>query len=481
MAGSIPALSAISLFKLIFDTMLQGELKRIPGIDKLLHEPSLKKLKEEVGDRLVTYALRKVIGNIRTNVIQGGEVNNTRRIVKKVVEVVNNIIGEKLKPVINATGIILHTNLGRAPLGKEILKELEPMITGYSNLEFNLHTCKRGERANHVKSLLTFITGGEDAVIVNNNAAAIFLILKTFAEKKEVIISRGELIEIGGSFRIPEIMIASGAKMVEVGTTNKTYIKDYENAITKKTRILFKAHKSNYFIGGYSEEVELLELSQLAKKHNLIVVFDAGSGFLNRYVHSKPLDEPDVYSSIKNGADLVTFSCDKLMGATQAGIITGKSELIKRLSKEPLMRTLRVDKITVAILNIILKFYLSEEALIKKSPVFIMINRKKEELFLLAQKIFEGLKENNIESEIVESKAQCGGGALPQLEFESFAVKVINGNAGRKFADTLFKSLLKYEKPVLGILREGEILFDVFTLQNGETEIIVEAVTKSIS
>jgi len=459
--------------------MQQDELRKIPGVDKLLFESSIITLKKEFGNELVTYAVRVILDKARREIFSGASAKDITTLSSEVKILVHQVLGESLKPVINATGVILHTNLGRAPLGKEVIRKIEPILSGYSNLEFNLHTGKRGERTDHINGLIKFITGAEDVLVVNNNAAAIFLILKTFAEKKEVIISRGELIEIGGSFRIPEIMKASGARMVEVGTTNRTRLSDYENAITKNTRLLFKAHKSNYYIGGFTEEVELNELSQLAKKHNLIFVYDLGSGLLKKPVSLKHLEEPDVRSSINEGADLVTFSCDKLIGATQAGIIAGKKDLIKGLAKAPLMRTLRVDKFTIATLSTILKFYLHEEELIKRSPVFMMLNRKKEDLLNLAEKLCKGLQSSEMKAEIIKSKAQCGGGALPQLELESYAVKISPEQPDKNFADKIFKKLLLAEKPVLGILREGELLLDVFAIQPDEVDVIVEIVSSS--
>jgi len=460
--------------------MTQDELRKIPSVDKLLSHPSLLKIKESVGGELVTYSIRNVLDVERTRILDGKKSRSAEKLIEEIQQFAEKIAGSSLKPVINATGIILHTNLGRAPLSKEILSEMEPILSGYSNLECDLHSGKRGDRTDHINELLKFITGAEDILIVNNNAAAVYFILKTFAEKKEVIISRGELIEIGGSFRMPEIMKASGTKMVEVGTTNRTQIKDYEKAITDKTRLLFKANKSNYFIGGFSEEVSIEELSQLAKKHNLILVYDVGSGLLKKPADPKFSDEPDIRSCIKGGADLVTFSCDKLIGATQAGIVAGRNDLIKVLSKAPLMRTLRVDKFTIAALNTILKFYLREEDLFKKSPVFAMLSRSKEELLKLAEKLSNDLKNYQIKNEIIESKAQCGGGAFPQLELDSYALKILPKKDEKNFADKLFKSLLRNEKPVLGILREGEILFDVFAIREEDIATIVEAVGSKI-
>ena len=460
--------------------MEQDELRKIPSVNKLLSHPSVLKFKDLFGTELITHSVRIVIDNSRIEILKGAKAKDIDALVDEVKKLVNDVAGNTLKPVINATGIILHTNLGRAPLSKEILNEMEPILSGYSNLEFDLHTGKRGDRTDHINELLKFITGAEDILIVNNNAAAVYFILKTFAEKREVIVSRGELIEIGGSFRMPEIMKASGTRMVEVGSTNRTRITDYEKAITAKTRLLFKANKSNYFIGGFSEEVNIEELSQLAKKHNLILVYDVGSGLLKKPADPKFSDEPDIRSCLKGGSDLVTFSCDKLIGATQAGIIAGRKDLIKVLSKAPLMRTLRVDKFTIAALNTILKFYLREEDLFKKSPVFAMLNKSKGELLNLAEKLSNDLKNYQINNEIIESKAQCGGGAFPQLELDSYAVKIMSMAPNKNFAEKLYKSLLKYEKPVLGILREGEILFDVFTIKEEDIATVVKAVKNKL-
>ncbi|MBC8386023.1 MAG: L-seryl-tRNA(Sec) selenium transferase, partial [Candidatus Cloacimonetes bacterium] len=251
---------------------MQEELKKIPGVDKLLNLMEIKVFVEKYGMELTTHSIRQVLTEMRDQVLNGNKAGNLDSILENVRSQISLIADRSLKPVINATGIVLHTNLGRAPFGKKFLKELEQVIEGYSNLEFDLKTGKRGQRNSHISALIKFVTKAEDAVVVNNNAAGVMLCLKTFAEGKEVIISRGELIEIGGSFRIPDIMAASGAKMIEVGATNRTRISDYEKAITPNTKMIFKAHKSNYFIGGFSEEVEIEELSRLAKKHNILFV-----------------------------------------------------------------------------------------------------------------------------------------------------------------------------------------------------------------
>ncbi|MCD6176333.1 MAG: L-seryl-tRNA(Sec) selenium transferase, partial [Candidatus Cloacimonetes bacterium] len=300
------------------------------------------------------------------------------------------------------------------------------------------------------------------------------LILKTFAEGKEVIISRGELIEIGGSFRIPEIMEASGCKMIEVGATNRTRLSDYENAITKDTALIFKAHKSNYYIDGFTEEVKLSDLSDLAKKHELLFIYDLGSGLL-RKPKGLPLEnEPDVRSSLQAGCDIVSFSGDKLLGGPQAGIIAGRYGLIQKIAKAPMMRTLRVGKMTIAALSAVMRFYLKDEDLLTKVPIFEMLNRKKVDLQKLAEKLVFELKKLNVKSEIIESKAQCGGGTLPQLKIDSLAVKIIH-DGNRNYAKKLHQKLLELDKPILGILREGNLLFDVLSIKEKEIKYIAES------
>ncbi|MBT4332917.1 MAG: L-seryl-tRNA(Sec) selenium transferase, partial [Candidatus Cloacimonetes bacterium] len=308
---------------------MKEEMKKIPGVDILLNNEDIKVMIGIYGTELVTFSIRNVLDKIRANIIAGEKATEIDKILLQIKKALRSIGDKSLIEVINGTGIILHTNLGRSLLGEHVLNELKPIISNYSNLEFDLRTGRRGQRNSHISELMKFTCQAEDAVVVNNNAAAVMLILKTFAEGKEVIISRGELIEIGGSFRIPEIMEASGCKMVEVGATNRTKLSDYENAITKDTALIFKAHKSNYYIDGFTEEVELSDLTDLAKKHDLLFVYDLGSGLL-RKPEGLPLEnEPDVRSSLKAGCDIVSFSGDKLLGGPQAGIIAGKAELVQ--------------------------------------------------------------------------------------------------------------------------------------------------------
>ncbi len=439
---------------------MSENIKKIPSVSSLLNQKEIKEAVDSYGRELVVFSIRRTLEQFRNDQTLKTKEISMAEIIRAVLKNIRSITDRTLLPVINATGIVLHTNLGRAPLGEFVLQELKPIVTGYSNLEYDLDRGKRGQRNDHIRDLLKYITGAEDAVVVNNNAAAVLLCLKTFASRKEVIISRGELIEIGGSFRIPKIMKASGAKMVEVGTTNRTRISDYENAITSSTRILFKAHKSNYFIGGFSEEVSLNQLSLLARKYNLLFIYDLGSGLL-RKPQGLPLEnEPDVKSSLSAGVDIVTFSGDKLLGGPQAGIIAGRKDLVKKISRSPLMRVLRVGKLTLAALRGVIFSYLKDDNLRDNLPLFQLLNRTCETKNDIAKKLVAELKKEEIDSEILSTTAHVGGGSLPELEIKSYAVRVKIRNPR-----DVFHQLLKLKKPVIGILREGSLMFDVQCLK----------------
>ncbi len=460
-----------------------NNLSHIPGVDKLLLNKDLKKYLEKYGHNLTVYSIRKVLENLRYNFKKTKEVPEISEIIEEIKSQIEQIFERNLIPVINATGVIIHTNLGRSVLGKDAFEELKPILTEYSNLEYNLEKMKRGHRDDHLIEPLKFITGSEDVLVLNNNAAAVFMILKTFAEGKEVIISRGELVEIGGSFRIPDIMAQSGAKMVEVGATNKTHLSDYENAITENTGMIFKAHKSNYYIGGFTEEVDLKSLSDLAHKHNLLFYYDLGSGLLKQSDILKGLSEPDVKSSLSDGCDLLSFSGDKLLGGPQAGIICGKSELIKKLNKHPLKRAFRVDKVTIAILISVIKSYLSDKMLIERNPTFAKMNLKKDALKEKAKLFLLKFISANIEAEIVKSCGKCGGGTLPKVEIDSFSLKIskqflLNNNSN---PDMLFQELHKCKKPIIAILKEKNIFFDILTINENDFSYIVGEIHKILN
>lgn len=456
------------------------ELKNLPGVDKLLCLSEIKSLIDKYGKELVTYSIRKTLEKYREDIKKGSKAPEISEIISLIRFETNHILNGSLKPVINASGVIIHTNLGRSPFGKEMLNEVSELLSGYSNLEFNLEKGTRSDRNIHASKLLKYLTGAEDIVIVNNNAAAVILILSAFAKDKEVIISRGELIEIGGSFRMPEIMAASGCKMIDVGSTNKTRLSDYENSINENTALLFKAHKSNYAIKGFTEEVELSELVELGKKYDLPVIYDMGSGLLKKIENTALINEPDAKQALATGIALVSFSGDKLLGGPQAGIIAGKKKFIKHLKNEPLMRALRVCKLTLAFLENSCRYYLNENILKKKNSIFKILNRTEKELKASSILLQQELKKQNINSNIINSNGQYGGGTMPDHTINSFAVVISEKVESRKkkstFAENMYLGLLNLDKPVLGILKKGEIHFDVLTLFEDNIKYVAKAI-----
>ena len=485
-AGSIPALSANRNCRILFyPNIMKPEAKstfrHLPSVEKILRTPTGEILSKQYGRPVVTYAIRHVLENARVELGNGSKLDySAEAISERARRIVRSICTSSLKPVINATGIILHTNLGRAPLGDAILEDIAPVVRGYCNLEFDLEKAARGHRGDHVTDLLSFLTGAEGVVIVNNNAAGIILALNTLAKDREVIISRGELVEIGGAFRIPEIMAASGARMIEVGTTNRTRLSDYEQAITPLTAAIFKAHKSNYTIEGFTEEVSVRDLATFAHDHNLPFFYDIGSGLLRKPDIPGIQGEPDVQQAIRDQADLVMFSGDKLLGGPQAGIIAGRRDLVTRLARAPLMRALRVGKLTLAALGSACRHYINDTDLVKTNPLFSLLERSPRERTILAEKLHQKLLDIGIQSEIVASTGVCGGGTLPDLKLPSLAIALIPPSQIVKeretFAEAVFYGLLLREHPVLGILREGRLLFDVFALTEKEIPEIVTAI-----
>ncbi|MFW5705893.1 MAG: L-seryl-tRNA(Sec) selenium transferase, partial [Bacteroidota bacterium] len=358
----------------------QDKLRNLPGVDKLMQHPQIAQLLKDYPREFLVQMIRNILGSVREEMLSGGNFPSEEKIIHNILIRHSQLTTKSLKPVINATGVIIHTNLGRAPFGEFLLDDVRDILTGYSNLEFNLQNADRGSRYVHVTNLLKHLTGAEDILVVNNNAAAIMLVLRAMAKNREVIISRGELIEIGGSFRMPDIMAASDCKMIEVGTTNKTKISDFEQAVTERTAMLLKAHQSNYVIKGFTVEASLDEMVSLGRKHEIPVVYDMGSGLLRKAEIEFLSDEPDVQTTLKTGIDLVTFSGDKLLGGPQAGIIAGKKKWIDWLKKEPMTRALRVGKTTLAMLESICLAYLDEKKLLQHSPVFDMMNARPEVL-----------------------------------------------------------------------------------------------------
>lgn len=404
--------------------------RSIPKVDVILEEDAIKASIEKFGREIVVDAirmemdaLRKFIGICESEEAAKDAIAN---VVASIVARAENVLMPNMKKVINATGTILHTNLGRAPISQEHMKHIADIATGYSNLEYNLQAGKRGERYSHFEELLCKITGAEAAMAVNNNAAAVMLVLSSIGKGGEVIVSRGELVEIGGKFRIPDVMVQSGATLVEIGTTNKTHFSDYEDAITENTAALLKVHTSNYRIIGFTESVGIDELVPLARAHEIPVIEDLGSGVLIDLSKYGITYEPTVQDSIRAGADVVSFSGDKLLGGPQAGIIVGKKKYIDKMKKNPLTRALRIDKFTAATLEVVLQEYLSEERAVKNLPVLQMITKSYEEIVKEAEALKNFLEDLdlNVELGIADCESQIGGGSLPLERIPSKAVTI---------------------------------------------------------
>lgn len=383
--------------------------------------------------------------------------------------------------VINATGVILNTNLGRAPLGRGMLSKIEDAISGYCNLEFDLDKGGRGFRQDRVKELIVRATGAEDALLVNNNAAALILILHGLARGREVIVSRGELIEIGGSFRLPEIMAAGGARLREVGTTNCTTVSDYEKAVGPDTAMILKAHSSNFEVVGEHAEASAGELSALAGRRGIPFVYDVGSGLLDGGRWPQLEGEPDVKSALEAGADLVAFSSDKLLGGPQGGIVAGKRELVLRLESDPLMRAFRVGKFTLAALNSVLEAHLSPEGALSDCPLYRFLSRTPDELRGLALSLKKLLAGLGVASRTAPSLGQAGGGSAPGRRLPSWSVVLQwpGGNDPRAH-EKAHSRLMSGAPPVVGVLQQGELRLDMLAVEKDELQFIARAVAGAV-
>src|SRR6056297_642764 len=467
---------------------MKNELfRQIPAVNDLLESKRGKKLIKKYNHNLVLKAVREVLDQKR-NIIAKTEKQALKEmdlnlsidfIFEDIEEYIQNYLAPNLENVINATGTIVHTNLGRSLLSEEAIHSLVNVAKNYSTLEIDKKSGQRGSRYNNVREFLIELTKAEDGLVVNNNAAAVLLILDTFAKDKEVILARGEMVEVGGSFRIPEVMEKSGAKLVEVGATNKVYQKDYEQKINENTGLLLKVHTSNYRVMGFTEEVKLKELVELGEKTNLPVVEDLGSGIIEDLSDLGLLDEPTVADKIKRGADLVSFSGDKLLGGPQSGIIVGHKEFISKLKKNPLTRALRVDKFTLASLEATLKAYLKEEDR-KQLPTLKMISEDikviKEKASILKDHL-DNIGNDKIFTEIEKSSSKTGGGAFPVQEIPTYVIKV--QVKGFELNDLSY-NLRMNNPPIFTRLHDDYMLFDLRTIKKDEIDQIVEAFKKII-
>jgi L-seryl-tRNA(Ser) seleniumtransferase len=459
--------------------------RQLPSVDGLLKRDSQKGLVSRFGAGIVTHAVRAIVDKKRNDLAGGAPAPALEDIDRAIENRVHADAGLTLKSVINATGVILHTNLGRAVLGQKVLKDITDIVTGYSTIEYDAENARRGNRNDHLSGLLRYLTGAEDALVVNNNAAGIILVLSTLAKKREVIISRGELIEIGGEFRIPDIMAAAGSKMIEVGTTNRTRIADYEKAITDRTALIFKAHKSNYSMKGFVEEAGLKQCAALAHQKGLPFVYDIGSGLIRKPRSPALGDEPDVAAAIAAGADLVLFSCDKLLGGPQAGVVAGTKELVGRCAKAPLMRALRVGKLTLAALLSSCRSYLSDASLKADNPTLGMLSRESGDIRRSADLLASELTKHGVACHTIQSNGQCGGGTLPDLAIPSSAVVLdfADGKAKDRAdaAVLIFKKLQAVERPVIGVVREGNLLFDMLAVSDCDIVPCADAIAAAVA
>lgn len=451
----------------------------IPKVDELLEEDNIEKLLNIMPRKLVVDAIREEIDLLRNN-IRNGELKEeeiikiNKNMPKLIIDRANRKNSYKLKRVVNGTGIVIHTNIGRSLISMDVMDNIKDIATNYSNLEYDLEKGERGSRYSHLEDIIIEITGGEAAMVVNNNAAAVLLVLSTMAKDKEVIVSRGELIEIGGSFRIPDVMEQSGAKLVSVGTTNKTHLWDFENAITEDTAALLKVHTSNYRILGFTSSVSAEELYELKAKYNIPLIEDLGSGVLIDLSKYSLEYEPTVQDSIKNGVDVVTFSGDKLLGGPQAGIIVGKREYIEAMKKNPLTRAFRIDKFTISALEATLRFYLDEKIVVEKIPTLKMLSMSIEELENKAKTLYNLLTQNidneKCKVEIVDDYSEVGGGSLP---LEKIATKCIMLTLNNLSVSEFERNLRECKIPIITRVYRDKVYIDLRTVKEDEFNIVV--------
>lgn len=453
------------------------KLRSLPAVHRLLDHPVCRELVEEYAHQLIAKAAGDAVAEARAGIVAGRDEDvSLDRLAERVSFLVKRQFEFHYRPVINATGVVLHTNLGRAPLAEAAVQAIERTARGYTNLELNLETGERGSRYAHVENLICELTGAEAALVVNNNAAAVLLILGEMAKGREVIISRGQMVEIGGSFRVSEVMRASGAQLVEVGTTNKTHAYDYERAITENTGLILRVHTSNFRVVGFTHQPELQELVALAHQQGVPVFEDLGSGSLIDLRRYGIGDEPTVGESVRAGVDILSFSGDKLLGGAQAGIIIGKEEYIKRLKKNQLTRALRVDKLTLAALEATLHLYRNEEIAKREVPTVWMLLRSQEELRPEAERLQAALQEvfgEAAEVAVEPGVSQVGGGSLPTEELPTWLVAVRT----RRFSlNELEHHLRHVSLPVMTTMRKEALLFDVRTIFPREIASVVESV-----
>ena len=455
--------------------MKQELLRNLPKVDEIIRDKRIETLMEKLPREKVVDIVRESINSLRTMILEEKITDETgsgyELAVSMSVREAESTIPGSLRPVINATGVVLHTNLGRASLSEKACERVMSVAGNYSTLEYDPEKGERGSRHSHVEGLIKKVTGAEAAVLVNNNAAATMVVLAALGKGREIIVSRGELVEIGGSFRIPDIMEESGAHLREVGTTNKTRIGDYEKAINENTGALLKVHTSNYRVIGFTEEASLSELRTLGEKYGLPVIYDMGSGLMTD-LSRWGVREPVAGDGLRSGADLVLFSGDKLLGGPQAGIIAGKKDLVDRIRNHPLMRAFRADKMTFAAMEGTLEDYYDKETALENIPVLRMITESYDSLCDRALKLkvlIEDIPGSQFSASVIDTDGAVGGGSAPDAVLRSSACAVDCGNVSAETAERFLRS---GAVPIVAIIRDGRVIFDVRTLKDEELYVI---------
>jgi L-seryl-tRNA(Ser) seleniumtransferase len=448
--------------------------KHIPSMDILLSDPRVTVHAERLSRGEVKMLLQDIVDEFRRGIHSGSIVPDTDlgdRIIERLEERIQTGRLSTLRRVINATGVLLHTNLGRSILSRKAIDAMNRISEGYCTLEYDLDKGRRGSRYLHCEGLIKRVTGAEAALVVNNNAAAVTLVLNTFSEGKEAVVSRGELVEIGVSFRMPDIMAKSGACMVEVGTTNKTRISDYREAVSERTGILVKVHRSNFDISGFVDEATIEELAELGREKSIPLLYDQGSGVILDLEEFGVTGEQTVRENIDKGASIVCFSGDKILGGPQAGIIVGNREQVEQVRSNPLTRTYRVDKFTLAALEATMKLYLEPEMALKEIPVLRMLTTPIRDLLRRGEEIVGSLDEpNRSRVRLEEVASEMGGGSLPSISVPSIALSIDGGDLG---VNALEKKAREWTPPIVGRIYKDQYLFDLRTvLEEDDTEIV---------
>ena len=458
----------------------QAFFRKIPAVDRLLEVPSLVEAATAYPRSLILKGIHEVLDEIRQGIARDefGDPSefSTEQVSEKVLKKIVLLAQPSLRAVINATGVVVHTNLGRSILAERVLQRFKPLSGGYSNLEYNLDQGKRGSRYVHVEGILKELTSAEGALVVNNNAGAVLLSLETLAKGREAIVSRGELVEIGGSFRMPDVMRKSGVKMVEVGTTNKTHLRDYEEAIGPETALLVRVHRSNFQIVGFTEDVDTSQLVKLGNKYGIPVMEDLGSGCLVDFSKYGIPKEPTVQEVLAHGVDLITFSGDKLLGGPQAGIILGRSDLIDAIKSNPITRALRIDKLTLLALEETLNMYRDEKAAVEEIPTLHMICQSYEALKAKVRRLARMIGKLNTPNFSVDQEdgiSRVGGGAFPLLELPSRLLCLIPEKLSAHQMELWLRS---YTPPIIVRVEKDHVLLDVRTVLEEELKMVAQAI-----